>query len=256
LDRAFTKDELLDIIINESSPGKSPGLDGLGRQFYYTFFPEMGQLLFDSLSTSLDRGLLSESQRKSIVRLIPKKGKDKKCLENLRPISLQSKDNKFVAKAITNRILELSKSIVTNHQNSYIPGRYIGNNIKNVQYIKEHAQSSGNALFIMSIDIAAAFDSISHSFVFNVLKRIGVSNTFLKCISMLLSDYKSAVITNNGLTEFYPIEKSTMQGAPASGPLFNIVMQAFTNVILNDSEIEGYVINGICSKVSLFADEQ
>ena len=67
---------------------KSPGNDGLTAEFYRTFWPILGNLLVDSLNAAYINGKLSNSQRQAIIRLIEKKDKDRRYVENWRPISL------------------------------------------------------------------------------------------------------------------------------------------------------------------------
>ena len=67
---------------------KSPGNDGLTAEFYKTFWPILGNLLVDSLNAAYRNGKLSNSQRQAIIRLIEKKDKDRRYVENWRPISL------------------------------------------------------------------------------------------------------------------------------------------------------------------------
>ena len=59
-------------------PGnKSPGNDGLSKEFYLCFFDLLGQPLLETLNAALNEGELSPSQRQAIITLIEKKGKDK-----------------------------------------------------------------------------------------------------------------------------------------------------------------------------------
>ena len=74
---------------------KSPGNDGLTAEFYKKLCPLMGTVLVDSLNTAFVHGKLSNSQRQGIIRLIEKKDKDKRFVENWRPISLLNVDYKI-----------------------------------------------------------------------------------------------------------------------------------------------------------------
>ena len=59
--------------------GKTPGNDGLTPEFYKKFWNLLGQLMTDSLNFSYK---LSNSQKQAIIRLIEKKGKDRRYIKN------------------------------------------------------------------------------------------------------------------------------------------------------------------------------
>jgi hypothetical protein len=58
----------------------------------------------ESVNEAMDAGELSYSQKESIVRLIPKKGKDPTQFNSYRPISLMNVDSKLIAKVLANRL--------------------------------------------------------------------------------------------------------------------------------------------------------
>ena len=65
-------------------------------------------------------GMLSISQRRGIISLIPKKNKDKSLLENLRPISLLNIDYKILTKSIAKRLEKVLPKIINPNQTGYI----------------------------------------------------------------------------------------------------------------------------------------
>ena len=61
---------------------KSPGNDGLTKEFYEGFWDEMKELLISSATEAKHRGELSISQRQAIIKLIEKKDRDKRYIKN------------------------------------------------------------------------------------------------------------------------------------------------------------------------------
>ena len=72
--------------------GKTPGTDGLTVDFYLFFWKNIKTLLFKCFCEIQQRGIMSEEQRRAVLKLIPKKGKDITDLKNWRPISLLNTD--------------------------------------------------------------------------------------------------------------------------------------------------------------------
>ena len=78
---------------------KTPGNDGLTKELYETLQNEIKYVFLKSLKQANEKGQLSISQRQAVIKLIEKgrnkKDKDKKYIENWRPISLLEADTKI-----------------------------------------------------------------------------------------------------------------------------------------------------------------
>ena len=87
---------------------KSPGNDGLTKEFYEAFWDEIKELLIASATEAKHRGGLSIPQRQAINELIEKKGRDKRYIKNWRPISLLNVDTKIISKSLSERLKKCS----------------------------------------------------------------------------------------------------------------------------------------------------
>ena len=63
--------------LNEMKNGKSPGKDGLTKEFYMCFYNEICNQLIAALNESFTVGQLATFQHQAIITLIEKKAKDK-----------------------------------------------------------------------------------------------------------------------------------------------------------------------------------
>ena len=86
--------------LNSMKSDRTPGNDGLTKEFYVCFFEEMGSLLLKSLNHSHAVGELSTLQKQALITLIEKKGRDKRFVKNWRPISLTNVNVKIASKAL------------------------------------------------------------------------------------------------------------------------------------------------------------
>ena len=87
-----------------SENGKSPGNDGLSREFYLAFWEKVAPVMLDSFLDGYSKGFLSTSQRQAVIKLIEKKDKDKRFTANWRPISLSNFDTKILSKTLAERL--------------------------------------------------------------------------------------------------------------------------------------------------------
>ena len=72
---------------------------------------------------------LPHSMRRSVISLLPKKGKDLLFLKNWRPISLLNTDYKILAKLLSLRIKKVLPHLISDDQYGFLKGRFIGEDI-------------------------------------------------------------------------------------------------------------------------------
>ena len=71
------------LALKEFKPNKSPGCDGLTSEFYQTFWNDIGPKLVSTLNTCKRTGHLSQSQRRGVITLLEKRGKDPRKIKKL-----------------------------------------------------------------------------------------------------------------------------------------------------------------------------
>ena len=179
----ITESELLNAL--KSMPNnKSPGNDGLTKEFYETFWEEIKTPLCNSIKKSYQNGELSISQRQAVIKLIEKKDKDKKLIKNWRPISLLNIDTKLISKVLAERLKKVLPSLISKNQTAYVKGRFIsegGRLISDILEISDNLKIKG---FLMTLDIKKAFDSVNHLFLITALESMALKR-------ILSNGYKS-----------------------------------------------------------------
>ena len=102
----LTEDELL-ISLKSMQNNKTPGNDGLTKEFYETFWNEIKYVFLKSLKQAKEKGQLSISERHAVIKLIGKKYRDKRYIKNWRPLSLLNADTKIISKALVAKLKKL-----------------------------------------------------------------------------------------------------------------------------------------------------
>lgn len=82
---------------------KAPGLDGLPKEYYFTFWEQLSSSLLLVYKESWDKKVLPLSMNEEMISLLWKKG-SKKDLRNWRPLTLLGVDIKILTKALFFRL--------------------------------------------------------------------------------------------------------------------------------------------------------
>ena len=188
--------------------------------------------------------------------MLEKKGKDKRYIKNLRPISLSNRDIKIITKALTKRFNKFLPSIISPQQTAYIPARSVHDNLRSIDIIKEHCASHDIEVYLVSLDAQKAFDSVSHSFIEAVLRKYDIDEQFINIFRILYRDLTARVSVNGYFTKSFHIERSVKQGDALSCVLFILCMDTLIisikqNIMINNLRLGNMLI----PKAFAYADD-
>ena len=253
-------DTLLDInelkySLDSMSSDKTPGNDGLTVEFYKKFWHILKDPLFSSVTFSKERGALSISQRQAIIKLLEKNDKDKRYIENWRPISLLSVDTKIISKAIANRLKNVLPDIISHDQTAYVKGRFIGESTRLISDILEVTNQYNISGYILTADIEKAFDSMDHSFLIACLRKFGFGNYFIDWVKVLLNKNESCVINGGTTSTYFNLQRGARQGDPIAAYLFIITLEMFFIAVRSDDRINKLNIFDHNFILSAYADD-
>ena len=113
LDADFSKEEF-ERAIKDLKKNKSPGTDGLTKEFYDFFWDLLQDFYLDCIKEIEQEGELTESQKQGLVRISYKKN-GRVCIENYRPITLLNVDLKILTRTLAKRIAEVLPKLI--HEN-------------------------------------------------------------------------------------------------------------------------------------------
>ena len=111
----LTEKEIYNSLISFEN-NKSPGNDGLTKEFYCTFWDDIKDTFMKSLKESKQLKYLCASQGQPIIKLLEKPNKDKRYISNWRPISLLNFDLKTISKSLATRVKKVLSNLIDSRQ--------------------------------------------------------------------------------------------------------------------------------------------
>ena len=254
MEAEITIKELKDSL-DEFENNKTPGCDGLTKEFYATFWNLLGPILLQTVQFCRGKKLLTQSQRRGVISLLHKKGKDPEQIENYRPISLLNVDYKIITKTLANRIQTKISKLVNADQLGFIKQRYIGEAVRKVNDFLEHHENEGINGYILQLDFRKAFDSIEWNFLFEVLTKINIGTEMVEWIKLCYTQIESCVVNGGFSSKWFALEKGLRQGCPLSAYLFLLCVEILANTIRNAPDVKGLIMGTNEQKLSMFADD-
>ncbi len=218
-----TEVEVLDTI-KKLNLGKAPGLDGFSPDFYKHYSYILADILAKFFNEILNNNSIPYSLKQAIIVLFFKKGNEF-LLGNYHPISLTNFDYKILAYVLTARLQMSFSTVIYLSQLAYLRGRFIGTNICKVQDAIDTIKREDMDLVIIVLDFYKAFDSVSHTFLLQLLTHMNYPSSLIGWIKLIYDDARAIVRHKGWCTQEFQIRRGVLQGCPLSCHLFNLVSQ-------------------------------
>ena len=159
------------------------------------------------MNYSKQKGKLSMSQRRGVITLLHKKGKDEEQIKNWRPISLLNIDYKIMTKVLARRLEKVIDHIIHPNQSGFIKGRFIGEGIRFVEDLIEYSDNYYKNGILLQLDFEKAFDSIEWDFMLRVVKKFGFGPDFINWIKLCYTDISSTVINAGFTSQWFTLSR-------------------------------------------------
>ena len=179
------------------------------------------------------------SQRQAIIKLIEKKDKDKRLIQNWRPISLLNVDVKIIPKALSKRLKNVLPSLISDNQSAHVDRRFISEGGRLIADVLQITSVLKLTCMLVTADIQKVFDSVNHHLSTLALKSYGFAETFIKWIKTLLNNQKSFIINSGITTKYFKLDKGARQGDPTSAYLFILVFEIVINLVKENKKMHG-----------------
>jgi hypothetical protein len=220
----------------------APGPNGLTINFYKKFFFLFGNHLLEIFNNhEMD---LNETFKESTIKLIPKNNKNLKTINDLRPISLTNFEYRIFTKIIVNRLNSINNEIIKSFsQTCSIKNRRMDDSVNLLRDIIQNSKLGKNeGVLLVSVDQRKAFDSISHKYLFSLIKHLNLGDFLYNNITRLYKGSWTKIEINGSQTKRIDVKTGIKQGCALSMFLYIVAIQECLLQIDDDENIQGYEI--------------
>ena len=134
-------------------------------------------------------------------------------------------------------------------------GRFIGESTRLTYDIMHYVDKNNLQGMLMLIDFQKAFDSVSWSFLSNVLDFFNFGKSFCKWINVFNNNIQASILQSGFLSKFFSIQRGCRQGDPIASYLFLLCGQIMYLMVDNNLNIKGITVNNRTHKITQFADD-
>ena len=269
-------EDIIRIALKHSADGSSPGYDGIPYEFW-KMLANNPKYKLKKEQTPADQG----EEPPDIIKTLTKvyldteehgvhpdsafaegwmcplyKKKDKREIENYRPITLLNTDYKIYTKALAIRLAEVAHHAIHPNQAGFMPGRSIFDQVKLARMMIKYAEVTEKDGVIIALDQEKAYDKIMHDYLWRSLERYNIHENFIRTVKSLYDSAETRVIINGIISNPFQVSRGVRQGDPLSCLLFNLAIEPLAN-LLRKSNLYGYPIPGSDDRLitTLFADD-
>eukprot|EP00253_Pinus_taeda_P009099 PITA_09099 len=163
LDKEITLEEI-EWSLHSMPMDKAPGPDGFTVAFYRSHWEIIKKDYTRMAKNFFTKFKMGSSIKSSHLALIPK-DPNPQSFDRFRPISLCNVSYKIISKILANRIKKILPSLISENQGGFVPRRHITDNVILIQEAIHNSMSRKEKGMIFKLDMANAFDRVSHTFL-------------------------------------------------------------------------------------------
>jgi len=165
---------------------------------------------------------------------------------------------KLVTKVLANRLAPLLPSLVATNQSAFVKGRNIQDNFLFVQQMVKTLHRKKEAHILLKLDISKAFDSVSWSFLLEVLQHVGFGQRWCDLLCLILSTSSTQVLVNGEPGASIYHRRGLRQGDPLSPMLFILVMNVLNSLVeyaTREQLLQPLAVQHARHRISFYADD-
>lgn len=233
-------------LIKTANSRKSPGTDGLTKDFYLDVW-EIIKVEFTEVINDVLAGNVHKKFFDGVIVLI-KKNNNADSISRFRPITLLNFDYKVLSRTLKYRLDKLVKHVVSPNQKCVNKQHSIFEATCALRDKIVEFKMKKKKGFMVSFDLERAFDRVEDSFLIKTMQKMRINERFINLIGLIRQTSFSRILINGRLSTEIQIKRSVRQGDPLSMHLFVLYLEPLIQKL-------NQVCNGQMDLLSVYADD-
>ncbi len=234
IEQNVSVEEVLEVL-RRLATNKAPGPDLIPNEILTNIRTEIAPGLAQAISRCFASGEIPTSLKESITVVLRKADKKDFTIPNsYRPIALENALAKVVEKLIANRLTLAAET------HALLPWSQMGARTKRstltaIELLTDCVETAwkgqpGCVVTVLSLDIAGAYDNVSHERLLHILKRKGIPTWLVQVVASFLT----ARHTRIAIPGYTGDRMETQTGIPQGSPLSPILFLYYGSELLED----------------------
>ncbi len=179
-------------------------------------------------------------------------------IASYRPITLLNTDYKLFTKILAMRLSGAAAELIHEDQAGFMKGRSIADQTKQLRMIIDYAEAVEENGLIVALDQEKAYDKVAHDYLWRVLQKFGLPDSFISVVKSLYQGATTQVAINGHISSKFEVYRGVRQGDPLSCLIFDLAIEPLA-IALRKSNLRGLEMshNGDVHTflATLFADD-
>ena len=151
--------------------------------------------------------------------------------KDTRPLSIVNSDNRILANIFREVLGKFASKFCRKEQRGFLTNRFLLDNVIDVDFEARKLYLQGSDGGLVLVDLAAAFPSLGHDYLFRILEHQGVPDQFITAIRAFYVNNLNFISLDGATSPAFVAQSGVRQGCPMSPVLFALALDPFLDYV-------------------------